>query len=286
MKKILLTFLVSLFLMPLLFVDASGYLTGSAIYNQERCESACGIWTPNVSQKIQCYCPDSKTPSNDKCTCPSNYLQNGCVCSLAPKTGGSTIATTSDASQCLSGKCSVPKGMFGSTVSPSYDPVKGCSCPPGYESKEVDSFNQSRGFSSGSTSNTSGSSSGSSPSSSSSTSTTSGTVVGGSISTSTGNPDTQQVTWPKVTSTGTVKNPLSSSTFQDLLNKLIDWILSIALVVAPLIIVYGGFLHVTAMGEMEKINKGRKIILYASIGFLVALMAKSLVPLFVDLVVK
>jgi hypothetical protein len=298
MKKILLTILFSLFCLTSLPLTINAYCSGPS-YDKNASGPGmeyCVCLYPTLGTYPDCRCPAGKEISGNSCICPFGQVPSGSGCVAQVLEEGQRYILEEQAKfNCSDRRCNGngTNGISKTEWTMATYTSGGCSCPPGY----TIAYGSSDVYS-GCYENSAGQMicnpgfdnydyvTGGSPSSSSSTSTTSGRVVGGGISTSTGNPNTQQITLPKVTSTGTVKNPLSSSTFQDLLNKLIDWILSIALVVAPLIIVYGGFLHVTAMGEMEKINKGRKIILYASIGFLVALMAKSLVPLFVDLVVK
>jgi len=120
---------------------------------------------------------------------------------------------------------------------------------------------------------------------------TSGSTTGGGSSTissnyNSGNSGGGQITLPTVTSTGVLTNPIASGSFADLLNRIIDWILNIALVLAPLVIVYGGFIYMTAAGDTNKVSQGKNIVLYAVIGFIVALLAKSLIGIFKDLVVK
>lgn len=87
-------------------------------------------------------------------------------------------------------------------------------------------------------------------------------------------------------STGTIDNPIESETFAQLVELIINWIINIALVLAPLIIVYGGFTYMTAAGDTNKLSQGKNIILYAVIGFIVALLAKSLAGILTKLVVK
>jgi len=114
--------------------------------------------------------------------------------------------------------------------------------------------------------------------------TTPGKTVSGTMPSITITP--KEITLPTITGSMSISNPISAGSFNELLQRFLDWILNIALVVAPLIIVYAGFLHVTAMGDMAKVTKARNIILFASIGFMVALMAKSLIALFVNLIPK
>lgn len=81
-----------------------------------------------------------------------------------------------------------------------------------------------------------------------------------------------------------IPNPIKHDNFTDLFNAIISWIINIALVLMPLVIVYGGFLHITAAGDPSQSSKGKKVILYAAIGFIVALLAKSLIGIIAQLV--
>ncbi|MFA5228298.1 MAG: pilin [Candidatus Paceibacterota bacterium] len=90
---------------------------------------------------------------------------------------------------------------------------------------------------------------------------------------------------PFVINAATIPNPIGSTSFTQLLGTITDWIRDIALVLAPLVIVYGGFLHITAAGDPGKSTQGKKAILYAAIGLIVALLAKSLIDILEELVV-
>jgi hypothetical protein len=85
-------------------------------------------------------------------------------------------------------------------------------------------------------------------------------------------------------STATINNPIGAETFVQLVEMVVQWILNIAMVLAPLVIVYGGLIYMTAAGDTGKITQARNIILYAALGLLLALLAWSLVGVFKDLV--
>jgi hypothetical protein len=57
---------------------------------------------------------------------------------------------------------------------------------------------------------------------------------------------------PMVIGAATIENPIKSESFTELFEAIIKWITDIALVIAPLIIVYGGFLHITSAGDPAK----------------------------------
>lgn len=298
MSKYLLI-LVLLFLAPV-FVCASGYLTSSNIYDSQSCASAYGVWdgTKTISNGA-CSCPVDREPSGGICDCKYPYYSvNGSCVEIKP--GESYSHVTSEQSRIESIKCYAKDVILcdfkgencvtsssGRMVSPVVQSDGSLKCPEGFESAEVKTYNDSIGkSSSGSSTSSSSTSAGGSSGYSTTTgyTTTPGKTVSGTLPSIT--IGQKEITLPKVTGFLSISNPLTASSFNELLQRLLDWILNVALVVAPLIIVYAGFLHVTAMGDIAKITKARNIILYAAIGFIVALMAKSLIALFVDLIPK
>jgi len=226
---------------------------------------------PNCSSS----CTDGRVLSAGECVCPqANQYWNGSSC----VTTTHNDATTRN--NCSAIVCEASYYCSGSNCQGSTDREEGyysdslgrCVCPTGYYSNEAPTVGGAGSSSGGSSGVSSGSTGGSS--STTSNTYTSGNSGGGSI------------TFPTVTSTGILTNPITSGSFADLLNRIIDWILNIALVLAPLVIVYGGFIYMTAAGDTGKVTQGKNIVLYAVIGFIVALLAKSLIGIFTGLVVK
>lgn len=76
-----------------------------------------------------------------------------------------------------------------------------------------------------------------------------------------------------------IQPPVTWTNLNDLINKLIDFIFYIALVVLPAIIMYGGFQYITAAGEPKKVSEAQKMLMWAGIGFLIMLLAKGAVAL-------
>lgn len=211
----------------------------------------------------------------DWCRCPDGQAASGASC----PTGG-TLREQNEASRFLSIKCSAKDiticnsdgsgcvtSASGGTVSPVQDSSGNWACPDGFESPLL-------GGSSGGTSSSDGGSSSSG-----------GTVVSGEGAVS-GNEGTKVVVPATKFDLATLINVPASGNIGDLLGRIATWLLNIALIIAPLVIIYGGYLHVSAAGEMAKINKARNVILFASIGFILALLAKGLVGIFIELVVK
>lgn len=60
-------------------------------------------------------------------------------------------------------------------------------------------------------------------------------------------------------------------------DKLIGGVYWIAVIVTPFMVLWGGFQVMTAAGDPTKLKNGRDTILWAAIGFLVALLASGFV---------
>ncbi len=78
----------------------------------------------------------------------------------------------------------------------------------------------------------------------------------------------------------TIPNPLKAQSVTELLNTIIDFIFMLALGIAPIMIIVAGFFFITAMGEPEKIQTAKQIILWVLIGLLIVFCAKGIIKLF------
>lgn len=78
-------------------------------------------------------------------------------------------------------------------------------------------------------------------------------------------------------------NPLQNNTLDDIVSALTDLLFRIAVVIVPLLIIYAGFLIVTAGGSPEQASKGRKLIVWTSIGFVFILLFRGLFDLVLGL---
>jgi len=81
-----------------------------------------------------------------------------------------------------------------------------------------------------------------------------------------------------------LESPIEHETFGDLIDAIIKFVFNIALVLAPLFIIIGGFYFVAAAGDPSKIETGKKIIFYTLIGFLIILLSRGLVVIIKDLI--
>ncbi len=70
-------------------------------------------------------------------------------------------------------------------------------------------------------------------------------------------------------------NPLQAQTLQEAIDALINFLFYLAMAVAPILIIYAGFLILTAGGDATKIKKARQIILWTLIAVAIILFAKG-----------
>ena len=71
------------------------------------------------------------------------------------------------------------------------------------------------------------------------------------------------------------KNPIEKESIAEVITGIVGWVYKIALIVAPLMIILGGFYLVTAAGDPERVNTGKKIITWTIVGIVVVLLATS-----------
>jgi len=74
-----------------------------------------------------------------------------------------------------------------------------------------------------------------------------------------------------------ILNPLGeTSDVHTLIDKILNFLLGIALVLTPIMIVYAGFLYITAAGNEEKVKTANKVLIWTLIGLAVVLIAKGI----------
>ena len=150
----------------------------------------------------------------------------------------------------------------------SYDVSTGkCTCPSGYYCYESGCMHNTATKNSPSSCTTGVGSSGG-------TGGTGGTGgVGGSTGGSTGGG-----------SDTTIVNPLTTNSFDEIINNVTDFLFKIALVVGPLMIVIAGFMLMTAADDTEKVTKAKQIIFYTLIGLFIVLFARGLVSVLKNII--
>lgn len=78
----------------------------------------------------------------------------------------------------------------------------------------------------------------------------------------------------------------SADVVTETINNVTDFIVRITLGLAVLAYVGAGLLHLTAMGDANKVNNARSVVLYTTIGVVIILMAKGFLSVVETLVVK
>ena len=77
--------------------------------------------------------------------------------------------------------------------------------------------------------------------------------------------------------TGKFTNPLGAATFTGLINNIINFIFTIAVILAPILLVIAGVIFMTAAGDPGKVKTARSMMLWTIVGFGVILISKGLV---------
>ncbi|OGY63004.1 MAG: hypothetical protein A2745_03025 [Candidatus Harrisonbacteria bacterium RIFCSPHIGHO2_01_FULL_44_13] len=71
-------------------------------------------------------------------------------------------------------------------------------------------------------------------------------------------------------------NPLGITTLAELIDRITGALMTIAIPIVALMIIYGAFQILTAGGDPEGFKKGKNTILYAVIGYAIVLVAKGI----------
>lgn len=83
---------------------------------------------------------------------------------------------------------------------------------------------------------------------------------------------------------GIVIPSLFSGTIIDVLDRIIGFLLAIAVPIATIMVLYGAFQMLTAGGKAEQFMKGNKTIMYAAIGFAIVLIGRGVISLVQQLI--
>ena len=71
-------------------------------------------------------------------------------------------------------------------------------------------------------------------------------------------------------------NPLQAKTFTDLINNIMNFLFGVSIVIIPIMVVFAGFMFLTAGGNPAQFTKARSLLLWTAVGFGVILLAKGL----------
>ncbi|MDD2696544.1 MAG: hypothetical protein PHE52_00005 [Candidatus Pacebacteria bacterium] len=76
-----------------------------------------------------------------------------------------------------------------------------------------------------------------------------------------------------------IQNPIVATSFEAVVGNGIDFVFKIAIVLAPLMVIIGGFILVTAGGNLNKVNQAKNLLLWTAIGFAVVLLSKGILAI-------
>lgn len=85
------------------------------------------------------------------------------------------------------------------------------------------------------------------------------------------------------TPTGSLGNPISAKDLPDLFNKIFSFLFGLAIFLVPVIVIYAAFLMLMGGGDPVKLAKGRMILMWTAIAFILILLAKGLPVVFKNL---
>jgi len=78
-------------------------------------------------------------------------------------------------------------------------------------------------------------------------------------------------------------DPLQGATFEKISNNIIQFLSWIAIPIAVFMVLWGAFQMMTSAGDPEKTTQGRKTLMWAAIGFAVALLASGITSLITNI---
>jgi len=76
-----------------------------------------------------------------------------------------------------------------------------------------------------------------------------------------------------------IQNPIGATSFSALVSSIIDWVQTIGVLIAVLMIIYAGFLFMTAGGVEDKITTARKTLTWSLIGLAILIMGSNFIAL-------
>ena len=75
----------------------------------------------------------------------------------------------------------------------------------------------------------------------------------------------------------TIESPISATSIPALVDRITNWVFYIGIILAPLMILWGAFTFMTAAGQPNKIETGKKIIFWTIAGLVVILLSRMII---------
>ncbi len=82
-----------------------------------------------------------------------------------------------------------------------------------------------------------------------------------------------------------IENPLKYNTIEELIEAIINFLFTLALIVVPLVIVVAGYFFIVSAGDPVKVSKAKNMVIYALVGLLIIATSKGIIAV-IDKVIK
>ena len=79
------------------------------------------------------------------------------------------------------------------------------------------------------------------------------------------------------------KNPIQATSVQAVVSAIGNWLYAIAFALVPIMILIGAFYILTAAGDPEKVNTGKKIIIWTIVGLAIVIISTGIMSLIKEL---
>lgn len=83
--------------------------------------------------------------------------------------------------------------------------------------------------------------------------------------------------------TSKLENPISAENITELFNKIFSFLFGLSIFLVPIVVIYAAFLMLMGGGDPEKLAKGRMILFWTAIAFILILLSKGLPVVFKNL---
>jgi len=82
---------------------------------------------------------------------------------------------------------------------------------------------------------------------------------------------------------GSIENPLNAKSFIDLINKIAGWIFMIAIPLATLMFLIGGFMFMISGGNEQKVTQAKRTMLWSAVGLAICLIGAGFTSIIKEL---
>ncbi|RLC40375.1 MAG: hypothetical protein DRH33_00250 [Candidatus Nealsonbacteria bacterium] len=82
---------------------------------------------------------------------------------------------------------------------------------------------------------------------------------------------------PVIVSGITIEPPISATSIPALVDRITNWTFYIGIILAPLMILVGAFYFMTAAGDPNRVETGKKIIFWTIVGLAIILLSRMII---------